>query len=436
MTPDAPGFHTKSATPPSPVPFHSPEPSNIPVLRNQIDPVFNMTSTHIEVAGSTTSSTLISPLDQAADDGMTGDNELDASFSDPYDDEDKMADDSASKNTMEGAEVDDDYAKTFDSDGEESSSRQDVSSEIIDQKMQPPSAQVSVLADDSPSLTNPASTSTIVFPDGRDNPSSHKPSPPTATTAGDAPVAVGSTAAPLGIETLQSHPQFNSYEAVSSGEIDIQQILDDITANAALNATNSTNAIPTSVNPSTQNFSPSTLGLPAHASLPPRPQVAQNQPMHPAYPPQGDIRKYHAGPPNLPPPPTSSYRPLGAPASIVAAGAPGTSTDPRNVLPPPPSASFHPVSTGPPATMSYPQQPDHRLPAKDLSANSIETPAQADDYEMSWTPDVQKLYDEFLADERMYVSEGLWDRFPAGSRLFIGEHQITLNCVIIYLTRR
>ena len=84
--------------------------------------------------------------------------------------------------------------------------------------------------------------------------------------------------------------------------------------------------------------------------------------------------------------------------------------------------------------MSYPQPPDHRLPAKDLPATSVETPGPADDYEMSWTPAVQKLYDEFLADERMYVSEGLWDRFPAGSRLFIGEHQITLNCVIHYLT--
>jgi nuclear polyadenylated RNA-binding protein 3 len=420
MTPEAPEFRTKSATPLSPVPFHPPEPYNIPVLRNQIDPIFNMTSTHIEAEGSTTSPALTSSVDQAADDSMTGDNELDASFSDPYDDEDKAAEDSASKNPMESADVDDDYAKTFDSD-EESSSRQDISSENVDQKMQPPSAQVSNLADDSPSLTNSVSTTTIVSLEGRDNPSSHNPFPPTATTAGDAPVAVGSSDAPLGIETLPSHPQFNSYEALSSGEIDIQQILDDITANAALNATNPTNATPTSANPGTQIFSPSTLGLPAHASLPPRPQVAQNQPMHPAYPPQGDIRKYHAGPPNFPPPPSSSYRPLGASASIVAAGAPGTSTDPRNVLPPPPSASFHPVSAGPPPTMSYPQPPDHRLPAKDLPATPIEIPGPPDDYEMKWTPAVQKLYDEFLADERMYVSEGLWDRFPAGSRLFIGN---------------
>lgn len=84
--------------------------------------------------------------------------------------------------------------------------------------------------------------------------------------------------------------------------------------------------------------------------------------------------------------------------------------------------------------MGFPQPPDHRLPTKDLSASSVETPVSTDDYEMSWTPAVQKLYDEFLADERMYVSEGLWDRFPAGSRLFIGEHEVTLKFVVFYLT--
>jgi hypothetical protein len=35
---------------------------------------------------------------------------------------------------------------------------------------------------------------------------------------------------------------------------------------------------------------------------------------------------------------------------------------------------------------------------------------------------VQKKYDEFLHDERVYVTEGLWDRFPPGSRLFVGKN--------------
>jgi hypothetical protein len=52
---------------------------------------------------------------------------------------------------------------------------------------------------------------------------------------------------------------------------------------------------------------------------------------------------------------------------------------------------------------------------------SIDSLDEADDIDAKWGPEVQKLYDEFLADERMYVTEGLWDRFPIGSRLFIGK---------------
>ncbi|KAJ3475520.1 hypothetical protein NLG97_g9428 [Lecanicillium saksenae] len=33
----------------------------------------------------------------------------------------------------------------------------------------------------------------------------------------------------------------------------------------------------------------------------------------------------------------------------------------------------------------------------------------------------QRLWDQFMADERQYMSEAKWDRFPEGSRLFIGN---------------
>jgi hypothetical protein len=39
-------FRGKTLTPESPRPLHIPEPSNIPVLENQMDPVFNDTSTY------------------------------------------------------------------------------------------------------------------------------------------------------------------------------------------------------------------------------------------------------------------------------------------------------------------------------------------------------------------------------------------------------
>jgi hypothetical protein len=58
--------------------------------------------------------------------------------------------------------------------------------------------------------------------------------------------------------------------------------------------------------------------------------------------------------------------------------------------------------------------------AQDRPQNSVEPGDSEDAGEIQWGPDVQTIYDKFLADERMYVSDGLWDRFPAGSRLFIG----------------
>ena len=45
------------------------------------------------------------------------------------------------------------------------------------------------------------------------------------------------------------------------------------------------------------------------------------------------------------------------------------------------------------------------------------------DEDTPWGPEVQKKYDEFLHDERIYVTEGLWDRFPYGSRLFVGQYR-------------
>jgi hypothetical protein len=78
------------------------------------------------------------------------------------------------------------------------------------------------------------------------------------------------------------------------------------------------------------------------------------------------------------------------------------------------------MSTGSPVSpVSYTQI--NRSAGLDRQATSIESQDEADEADAKWGPDVQKIYDEFLADERMYVQEGLWDRFPLNSRLFIGK---------------
>lgn len=37
-----------------------------------------------------------------------------------------------------------------------------------------------------------------------------------------------------------------------------------------------------------------------------------------------------------------------------------------------------------------------------------------------WDAEVQRKYDRFIEEERRYVSEGRWEQFPQGSRLFVG----------------
>jgi hypothetical protein len=49
--------------------------------------------------------------------------------------------------------------------------------------------------------------------------------------------------------------------------------------------------------------------------------------------------------------------------------------------------------------------------------------AITDDEDAPFPPDVERQFDEFLHDERVNVTEGNWDKFPDGSRLFIGKFE-------------
>ena len=102
---------------------------------------------------------------------------------------------------------------------------------------------------------------------------------------------------------------------------------------------------------------------------------------------------------------------------------------PTHPLPAPPatfagSSNTGAVHTSHPAgyPASLPLPPNfnqHRQPAVPGS------PTETDDNEEEsrpFTADEEDEYERFLTDERDYVTQGQWDRFPAGSRLFIGAH--------------
>ncbi|KAK2846318.1 hypothetical protein FQN49_005842 [Arthroderma sp. PD_2] len=58
---------------------------------------------------------------------------------------------------------------------------------------------------------------------------------------------------------------------------------------------------------------------------------------------------------------------------------------------------------------------------RDSHDENIESAKGDQQDDTPWGPDIQKKYDDFLRDERVYVTEAHWDRFPVGSRLFIGN---------------
>jgi nuclear polyadenylated RNA-binding protein 3 len=372
-----------------------------------------MTATHLEEPTPPVSN-LPAPMQAAVasqDDPKSP--SADSSFSDAYKEQSEVTEEKQTDNIDQETDVSDDYAMAVDSDGDEQADSQDISQAKFESDTKSLPATVSDHTLPSSILSHDPPATDLAQP-GRDTqptPTNPTPTQPTVddTAKNDHFDAVEAQTS-IGETKIESH----TYNDAANGGIDIQQLLDNITANAGKNESNSAATTP-STQSSKISLAKSGSGLPTHASLPPRPNIPQKRP----YP--DDIQKYYAGAPGVPQP-SVSYRPPGSATALIAAGAPGTSTDPRGGLPPPPSASFHPtlISTGSPVSpASYTQI--NRSAGIDRQFTSIELQDEADEADAKWGPDVQKIYDEFLADERMYVQEGLWDRFPLNSRLFIGK---------------
>ncbi|CAI7670054.1 unnamed protein product [Penicillium palitans] len=103
--------------------------------------------------------------------------------------------------------------------------------------------------------------------------------------------------------------------------------------------------------------------------------------------------------------------------SLPFSTASGT-VSPVNTLPPPPSARSQTPFTAPESQESS-QNPSQALKKGCVDKHGWSFKGVSDD--SSWVPEVQKKYDEFLHDERINVTEGLWDLFPMESRLFVGN---------------
>jgi hypothetical protein len=160
-----------------------------------------------------------------------------------------------------------------------------------------------------------------------------------------------------------------------------------------------------------------------YAGLPPRPPTQEVS----DYQPPEDNSDYHrifAQAPN-----SSAYAPQPqgedqySNATPFAPGVPPGISSGVNGLPPPPVATFQQQQTQQKLDLS--PETSAQVSHKGSRADRYGArPSNAPDDEAPWGPEVQKIYDEFLREERIYVTEGLWDRFPHGSRLFVGEYRL------------
>ncbi|KAF2459532.1 hypothetical protein BDY21DRAFT_192118 [Lineolata rhizophorae] len=166
-------------------------------------------------------------------------------------------------------------------------------------------------------------------------------------------------------------------------------------------------------------------------NLPPRPPPQEKPATHPNYAPGDDIRSYH---PHSQKNPSASYRAQagGQPAaSSGQAGLPALLTQAAGSgMPLPPGSSFSQPHSATGTVSPSPATPASAYRQRDSvyerNFNAAMEPMRElkksnDPDDAPWGPEVQKLYDQFLSDERSYVTEGQWDKFPANSRLFVGN---------------
>ncbi|AEO68014.1 uncharacterized protein THITE_2117295 [Thermothielavioides terrestris NRRL 8126] len=232
------------------------------------------------------------------------------------------------------------------------------------------------------------------------SPSSSSPSKAPATAFGSAAPEEQVPAASAPQAASPTAPAGPAPEPADEGDlapgIDIQKLVDDITAKAT--ATTSPPSAPAQAAPVTTQAAPVTAQAAPAApfvshppSLPPKPSLPNPPASLPAIP-QFRSRGPHA--------PASPAVPLNIASPIAQHGA-YVANEGISSLPPPPPGPF---SGGP----SHPHA--HHMP---LSGDAVSSNYHAMPIKQRW--------EQFQADEKRYTSEARWERFPEGSRIFIGN---------------
>ncbi len=436
---EAPHYRTKALTPESPVPVHISEPQNIPVLQNQNDIAFNQMSMHMEAPNRSQVSAAVEVNGDPQD--LSKMTPRATESAEPHTDKPDLD----IRDSLEiGTQVNGSGR------GEHSINLENGTSEpheiITSKNHLTPTAQPSM----SMGASEPLSPKTQLNLTHLAQIQSYKPSsnilqddsysterPYVVPVSQSSDAEVAEVTGDSGIHGLTSNSD------VSGDGVNYQALLENLSSSASTapraenlaSITTAPSSIFNAPSPSSAQTPIATLPIPA--GLPPRPPPQEKPAIHPNYTPGEDIRSYHNPPPqnsNAPAPynaqPSSSLRP--------PQGYPHSNGVAPNGLPPPPLATFQQSLSKPNQPQRSPQTSQYRQ--RDSYGKNGGKPAtstnEADD-EHPRRPEIERQYEEFLHDEEIYVSEGTWDRFPQGSRLFVGEFRAVFQrlSVDVYLFR-
>lgn len=353
---------TANLSPVSPSPVHTTASQVVPTLQDTADTIEAMVDAVAAPNG----------LDEPVIDTVPDTNvdvEADAedvvdddSFNDAYEDE-AAPNAEAQPAAPDTQDDNDDYAKTFDSPIEpDEANNADTETHAQVETAQPGPNRESDQILDTTAKSGPPTDSAAIQNNAQDD----HAAPTTQTgpsSASSSKPASHQSPADVALES-------NSGQDAS---LDINQLVADLTSNSkGLPFTIDTTGSKSQHDPARAGTTTSpSSALPSPSSLPPRPPMP------------------HSGSHTLP----SQHHPHSHTSPSH------NSTDSINSLPNPSAAVYNnPTSATSPA-----QYQAHFYPAQGSDA------------------EYQRMWDQFMADERQYMSEAKWDRFPEGSRIFIGN---------------
>jgi nuclear polyadenylated RNA-binding protein 3 len=404
---------TANLSPVSPSPVHTAATLAVPALQETVDTIDAMVAAAMASDGAVDHSDVAAAVHDSLVDGDNDGIVDDDSFDGAYGED---APETTSVQQQPAQQPDDndndDYAKTFDSpigpgEGEDMGGdegetlQQDVSSLTRE------SNNLSLASDHLTTTTSRPLDAARAVPE----PSALLPGAADATAApsaahvkGDAHPALASSSASSHSAGTQhqdgqpaqsrdaAHPVTTAFVASQDPSADIQQLVADLTSqpvDSASNPDQSDASASANAEQATASTSP-VSALPPSSSLPPRPPLPQANS-------QSYAAQHHPAGVNSSIPPSTVAPPTpGQPSTYVASGAPGATADSLSALPPPPATGLN-------------------APVAVTSINPPPFPA-----DRSQDAEYQRQWDQFMIDERQYMSEAKWDRFPEGSRIFIG----------------